>query len=146
MVQSQIGVLKGPDRRGAEQHRRRRNRRDRRQGAADHRKKQEITADQWTRGPSSAMAAMQELREGGSVAMLSSVTNLYELLTFNEVLQDISVKDTEILDNMKQRQGGAGNDKAQLEEQTQRQRGAAEQEERAGQPERPDDLPSRRAS
>ena len=47
------------------------------------------------------MAAMQELREGGSVAMLSSVTNLYELLTFNEALQDISVKDTEILTNMR---------------------------------------------
>ena len=44
---------------------------------------------------------MQELRDGGSVAMLRSVNDLYELLTFNEVMQDISVKDTEILDNMK---------------------------------------------
>lgn len=33
--------------------------------------------------------------------MLQSVNDLYELLTFNEVMQDISVKDTEILDNMK---------------------------------------------
>ena len=47
------------------------------------------------------MAAMQELRDGGSVAMLSAVNDLYELLTFNEVMQDISIKDTEIMDNMK---------------------------------------------
>ena len=47
------------------------------------------------------MAAMQELRDGGSVAMLSAVNDLYELLTFNEVMQDISIKDTEIMNNMK---------------------------------------------
>ena len=63
------------------------------------------------------MAAMQELREGGSVAMLSSVTNLYELLTFNEALQDISVKDTEILTNMRNTKEALENDKLQLEEQ-----------------------------
>ena len=63
------------------------------------------------------MAAMQELREGGSVAMLSSVTNLYELLTFNEALQDISVKDTENLTNMRNAKEALENDKAQLEEQ-----------------------------
>ena len=40
---------------------------------------------------------MQELRDGGSVAMLSAVNDLYELLTFNEVMQDISIKDTEIM-------------------------------------------------
>ena len=51
---------------------------------------------------------MQELRDGGSVAMLSAVNDLYELLTFNEVMQDISIKDTEILDNMKNAQGSAG--------------------------------------
>ena len=57
------------------------------------RKEQEI-ADQWD-DFKSHMAAMQELRDGGSVAMLRSVNDLYELLTFNEVIQDISVKDTE---------------------------------------------------
>ena len=31
------------------------------------------------------MAAMQELRDGGSVAMLGAVNDLYELLTFNAV-------------------------------------------------------------
>ena len=85
-------------------------------------KQQEITAKQgeidtqWT-AFKGHMAAMQELREGGSVAMLSSVTNLYELLTFNQALQDISVKDTEILTNMRNAKEALENDKAQLEEQ-----------------------------
>ena len=61
------------------------------------------------------MAAMQELRDGGSVAMLSSVKDLYELLTFNEVMQDISVKDTEIMDNMKAAKAELEADKVQLE-------------------------------
>ncbi len=98
MIQSQISVLKGQIAevqnsigvKGAGDHR---------QGERDRRKEQEI-ADQWD-GFKSHMAAMQELRDGGSVAMLSAVNDLYELLTFNEVMQDISVKDTEILDNMK---------------------------------------------
>lgn len=63
------------------------------------------------------MAAMQELRDGGSVAMLGSVKDLYELLTFNEVMQDISVKDTEILDNMKAAKEALQNAKAELEQQ-----------------------------
>ena len=63
------------------------------------------------------MAAMQELREGGSVAMLSAVNDLYELLTFNEVMQDISVKDTEIMDNMKAAKQELEDAKAELEDQ-----------------------------
>ena len=62
-------------------------------------------------------AAMQELRDGGSVAMLSAVNDLYELLTFNEVMQDISIKDTEIMNNMKSAKQGLEDDKAALEEQ-----------------------------
>jgi len=77
------------------------------------RKEQEI-ADQWD-DFKSHMAAMQELRDGGSVAMLSSVNDLYELLTFNEVMQDISVKDTEIMDNMKTAKAGLEADKTALE-------------------------------
>ena len=82
-------------------------------------KQGEITAKQgeidtqWT-AFKGHMAAMQELREGGSVAMLSSVTNLYELLTFNQALQDISVKDTEILDTMKAARESLVNDRTQL--------------------------------
>ena len=77
------------------------------------RKEQEI-ADQWD-DFKSHMAAMQELRDGGSVAMLRSVNDLYELLTFNEVMQDISVKDTEIMDNMKTAKAGLEADKTALE-------------------------------
>ena len=71
--------------------------------------------DQWS-DFKKHMAAMQELRDGGSVAMLASVNDLYELLTFNEVMQDISIKDTEILNNMKNAKEALQNDKAVLEE------------------------------
>ena len=85
-------------------------------------KEQQITekeaeiADQWG-DFKQHMAAMQELRDGGSVAMLSAVNDLYELLTFNEVMQDISIKDTEIMNNMKSAKQGLEDDKAALEEQ-----------------------------
>ena len=71
-------------------------------------------AGQWD-GFKKHMAAMQELRDGGSVAMLASVKDMYELLTFNEVMQDISVKDTEILNNMRDAKTTLENDKAVLE-------------------------------
>ena len=85
-------------------------------------KEQQITekeaeiADQWG-DFKQHMAAMQELRDGGSVAMLSAVNDLYELLTFNEVMQDISIKDTEILDNMKNAKEALKSDKLTLESQ-----------------------------
>jgi murein DD-endopeptidase MepM/ murein hydrolase activator NlpD len=61
------------------------------------------------------VAAMQELREGGSVAMLSAVTDLYQLLTFSEVMQEISVRDTEIMDEMKQAKEALEQAKTELE-------------------------------
>ena len=85
-------------------------------------KEQQITekeaeiADQWG-DFKQHMAAMQELRDGGSVAMLSAVNDLYELLTINEVMQDISIKDTEILDNMKNAKEALESDKLTLESQ-----------------------------
>ena len=78
--------------------------------------KQNEINDQWD-DFKKHMAAMQELRDGGSVAMLSAVNDLYELLTFNEVMQDISIKDTEIMNNMKSAKQGLEDDKAALEEQ-----------------------------
>ena len=60
------------------------------------------------------MGAMQELREGGSVAMLSAVTDLYQLLTFNEMMQDISVKETEMLDSLETAKLELENDYKQL--------------------------------
>lgn len=48
------------------------------------------------------MAAMQMMNDAGAVAMLSSVKSLYELLTFGDVLQQISKKQNQVLDEMKQ--------------------------------------------
>ena len=114
VVQSQISVLKGQiaevqNSIGLE------GTGDRRQGAADHRKR---SGDRRPVGDfKQHMAAMQELRDGGSVAMLSAVNDLYELLTFNEVMRDISIKDTEILDNMKNAKEALESDKLTLESQ-----------------------------
>ena len=44
---------------------------------------------------------MQRLNDGGSIALLSSATNLYELLSFQQTLEDIYSKDDQVL-------GGAG--------------------------------------
>ncbi|MBQ7860356.1 MAG: peptidoglycan DD-metalloendopeptidase family protein [Faecalibacterium sp.] len=49
------------------------------------------------------VSAMQEMRDSGMMTMLSAVKDLYQFLTFNEALQDVSAKDTEVLDDMKQR-------------------------------------------
>ncbi len=43
------------------------------------------------------LAAMQELNDGGALAILSAVENLYQLLTFDQTLQDISDKNAEML-------------------------------------------------
>lgn len=42
------------------------------------------------------LGAMQKLNDGGSIAILSSATNLYQLLTFADTLEQISNKDEEI--------------------------------------------------
>lgn len=42
------------------------------------------------------LGAMQMLNDGGSIALLSSASNLYQLLTFAESLEQISSKDKEI--------------------------------------------------
>ena len=75
------------------------------------------------------MAAMQELRDGGSVAMLSAVNDLYELLTFNEVMQDISIKDTEIMNNMKSAKQELEDDKAEAQAAQQKAQAAIESDE-----------------
>lgn len=61
------------------------------------------------------MAAMQELHDGGNIAMLSGISNLYQLLTFSEVMQDISSQDTAILDDMKARKKALQDTKDALE-------------------------------
>lgn len=66
------------------------------------------------------MAAMQEINDRGGIAILSQATNLYELLTFNQTLQDISEKDNEILAEMDAARKALEEEKAALEEQQSR--------------------------
>lgn len=61
------------------------------------------------------MAAMQELNDSGAMAMLGTISNLYQFLTFSEVLQDISAKDTEVIDDMQQRKAELEAAKQELE-------------------------------
>lgn len=49
------------------------------------------------------LAAMQELHDGGDIALLSQLTDLYQLLTFGEVLQDMSRQNTQLLDQLSQK-------------------------------------------
>ncbi len=137
VIQSQISVLKGQiaevqNSIGVE------GTGDHRQGSRKAEKEAEI-ADQWddfkSHGRHAGAAGRRQRGHAGAV------NDLYELLTFNEVMQDISMKDTEILDNMKNCQGGAGNDKLSLEEA----HPAAEQKGRAGRPEQPDAVQAERA-
>ena len=51
----------------------------------------------------------------GQIASVQNSIGLKEQLTFNEVMQDISVKDTEIMDNMKTAKAGLEADKTALE-------------------------------
>ena len=46
------------------------------------------------------MGAMQMLNDGGSIALLSSATNLYQLLTFAQTLEQISSKDQSICEEL----------------------------------------------
>lgn len=62
------------------------------------------------------MAAMQEINDRGGIAILSQATNLYELLTFNQTLQDISEKDNEVLNEMQTARQLLQEEKVALEE------------------------------
>lgn len=46
------------------------------------------------------LAAMQELHDRGSIAVLERAESLYQLLTFGEILQEISQKDTQLLETL----------------------------------------------
>ena len=68
------------------------------------------------------MKAMQQLNDGGSIALLSAATNLYELLSFQQTLTDIYEKDEEVLaeldaeyDELNAQKQDLENDKAELE-------------------------------
>ncbi len=43
------------------------------------------------------LAAMQELNDGGAIAILSTISNLYQLLTFEQTMQDIADENAQTL-------------------------------------------------
>lgn len=63
------------------------------------------------------MQAMQVMHDGGAVAMLSSAQSLYELLTFSDTLQQVSVKQNQVLEDMQAAKAELEARKAELEEQ-----------------------------
>lgn len=46
------------------------------------------------------MIAMQQLHDRGAVAVLANCTDLYQLLTFNEMLEEITLKDNQVLEDL----------------------------------------------
>ena len=63
------------------------------------------------------MKAMQRLNDGGTIALLSSVTDLYELLSFQQTLEDIYAKDEEVLGELNSEYEDLNNQKQDLENQ-----------------------------
>ena len=61
------------------------------------------------------MRAMQRLNDGGSIALLSSATNLYQLLTFATTLEQIVSKDEEICQQLEDEHTQLEQAKADLE-------------------------------
>ena len=62
------------------------------------------------------MRAMQRLNDGGSIALLSSATNLYQLLTFANTLEQIVSKDEEICQQLEDEHTQLEQQRAELEQ------------------------------
>ncbi len=62
------------------------------------------------------MKAMQRLNDGGSIALLSSATNLYQLLTFATTLEQIVNKDEQICQQLEDEHTQLEQQKAELEQ------------------------------
>lgn len=62
------------------------------------------------------MVAMQQLHDGGAVAMLANCSSLYELLTFNDTLEQITQKDNQVLEELETARQQLAEEKAALEE------------------------------
>ena len=62
------------------------------------------------------MRAMQRLNDGGSIALLSSATNLYQLLTFATTLEQIVSKDQEICQQLEDEHTQLEQQRAELEQ------------------------------
>ncbi len=61
------------------------------------------------------MGAMQMLNDGGSIALLSSASNLYQLLTFAQTLEQISSKDQSICQDLENQRADLENQRTELE-------------------------------
>lgn len=61
------------------------------------------------------LGAMQMLNDGGSIALLSSATNLYQLLTYAETLEQISSKDEEICQEIEAERQALEDQRTELE-------------------------------
>ena len=61
------------------------------------------------------MLAMQIMHDSGAVAMIASAKSMYDLLNFSKALQQISQKDTEVLEDMNQQKQLLEEEKAKLE-------------------------------
>lgn len=62
------------------------------------------------------MQAMQVMHDSGAVAMITSAQSLYDLLTFSSTLQQVSEKDTEVLEEMNQQKAELEAEKQELEQ------------------------------
>ena len=62
------------------------------------------------------MRAMQRLNDGGSIALLSSATNLYQLLTFATTLEQIVSRDEEICQQLEDEHTQLEQQRAELEQ------------------------------
>ena len=62
------------------------------------------------------MQAMQVMHDSGAVAMITSAQNLYDLLTFSTTLQQISQKDTDVLEEMNAQKAQLEEEKKELEQ------------------------------
>lgn len=62
------------------------------------------------------MRAMQRLNDGGSIALLSSATNLYQLLTFSTTLEQIVSKDEDICQQLEDEHTQLEQQRAELEQ------------------------------
>ena len=90
-------------------------------------KEQEITAkqaevdqkqaeyDTRREGFKDRLRAMQKLNDGGSIALLSTATNLYELLTFADTLDQMSSRDEEICNDIEAQRVALEQQRTELE-------------------------------
>ena len=62
------------------------------------------------------MQAMQVMHDSGAVAMITSAQSLYDLLTFSSTLQQISQKDTDVLEEMNAQKAQLEEEKKELEQ------------------------------